>query len=296
MGGHRVCVTGASGFVASHIAEALLALGHDVRGTVRKPQEPERYRHLTELDREGRLELVGGDLIVEGSYDDAVQGCDVLMHTASPYVITVDDAQRVRLEHALQPHPEPVLLLEDGGRKGSLGLRRARNATLGLGGHKPLPGDRPLPRALAEHLEWRDPLSPDGRISRHSLGELGNRRRAGRGHRPCGWHGTTPGLGPAPHRRLCPRYAGAGRDYPEHEVGLQAAELAPGRERGHVHGAHRGPLPGGRDPRLPAHQPGQAGGFDNSKVRDELELSFLPLEETLRDTVTDLVRHGHLAR
>ncbi len=98
----RVCVTGASGFVASHIVRTLLERGYEVRGTVRKPDDAERYGYLTDLDEEGRLTLVGGDLLVDGSYDEAVAGCDAVMHTASPYVIDVKDPQRDLVDPAVK--------------------------------------------------------------------------------------------------------------------------------------------------------------------------------------------------
>ncbi len=97
-----VCVTGASGFVASHIVHTLLERGHRVRGTVRRPESPERYAYLTEMDDDGRLELVGGDLLEDGSYDEAVKGCDVVMHTASPYTLDVKDPQRDLVDPAVK--------------------------------------------------------------------------------------------------------------------------------------------------------------------------------------------------
>jgi dihydroflavonol-4-reductase len=98
----RVCVTGASGFVASHIVRTLLERGYEVRGTVRRPNAPERYAYLSDLDEDGRLTLVGGDLLEDGSYDEAVDGCDAVMHTASPYVVDVDDPQRDLVDPAVR--------------------------------------------------------------------------------------------------------------------------------------------------------------------------------------------------
>ena len=57
----RVLVTGASGFIAGHCVQALLAEGYGVRGTVRSLQNDSKVRHLRELpgSNQGRLELVG---------------------------------------------------------------------------------------------------------------------------------------------------------------------------------------------------------------------------------------------
>ena len=87
-----VCVTGASGFIAAHIVRELLLEGYSVRGTVRK--SPKNYPFLLSLPGAAeRLELVEADLLGEGAYDKAVAGCEVVMHTASPYVINVKNPQ-----------------------------------------------------------------------------------------------------------------------------------------------------------------------------------------------------------
>ncbi len=87
-----VCVTGASGFIASHIVKQLLEQGYCVRGTVRKSSQ--NYPFLLALPGAAeRLELVEADLLAPGSYDKAVEGCDYVMHTASPYEINVKNPQ-----------------------------------------------------------------------------------------------------------------------------------------------------------------------------------------------------------
>lgn len=87
-----VCVTGASGFIASHIVKQLLEQGYRVRGTVRKSSQ--NYPFLLALPGAAeQLELVEADLLAAGSYDKAVEGCDYVMHTASPYKNKVKNPQ-----------------------------------------------------------------------------------------------------------------------------------------------------------------------------------------------------------
>jgi dihydroflavonol-4-reductase len=100
--GKVVCVTGASGFVASYIVKELLEKGYTVKGTVRSPETPEKYQYLLDLpNAKTNLTLVGGDLLVEGSFDSAVQDCDYVLHTASPYIVNVKDAQRELVDPAV---------------------------------------------------------------------------------------------------------------------------------------------------------------------------------------------------
>jgi dihydroflavonol-4-reductase len=98
-----VLVTGASGFIASHIVRQLLEDGYRVRGTVRDPQLVEAEGHLTGLPgAEESLELVGADLLTPHAFDGPVAGCEYVIHTASPYVIHVEDPRRDLIDPALE--------------------------------------------------------------------------------------------------------------------------------------------------------------------------------------------------
>ena len=88
-----VCVTGASGFIASHIIAKLLAKGYKVRGTVRK--SPGNHAFLRNLPgAPERLELVEADLVSPETFLPAIEGCEYVMHTASPYVINVKNPEK----------------------------------------------------------------------------------------------------------------------------------------------------------------------------------------------------------
>jgi len=48
-----------------------------------------------------RLELVAAELMTDRSFDDAVVGCDYVIHTASPYTLDVKDAKRDLVDPAV---------------------------------------------------------------------------------------------------------------------------------------------------------------------------------------------------
>ncbi|MGF1666059.1 MAG: NAD-dependent epimerase/dehydratase family protein [Acidimicrobiia bacterium] len=96
-----VCVTGVSGFVGSQTAAELLAAGYRVRGTVRDPERSRTEGLLADAPGAERLELVAADLMQPESFIDAVAGCEYVIHTASPYVLEVDDPQRDLVDPAV---------------------------------------------------------------------------------------------------------------------------------------------------------------------------------------------------
>ena len=97
-------VTGAAGFVGSELTKQLLERGWMVRATVRDTSDSKRVEHLLRLAAAlpGTLQLYEADLLREGSFHAACAGADYIFHTASPFVITVDDPQRQLVNPAVQ--------------------------------------------------------------------------------------------------------------------------------------------------------------------------------------------------
>lgn len=96
-----VVVTGATGFIASHIVQQLLARGYTVRGTATS-LKADKLRHITSLPGAAeRLQMFEANLNAAGSFDAVVSGSHVVLHTASPYSMTVADAKRDLLDPAV---------------------------------------------------------------------------------------------------------------------------------------------------------------------------------------------------
>ncbi|CAA7047209.1 unnamed protein product [Microthlaspi erraticum] len=101
-GGKVVCVTGASGYIASWIVKLLLLRGYTVKGTVRDPEDQKKTGHLLALDgAKERLKLFKANLLDEGSFEQAIDGCDAVIHPASPVSLTVADPQAELIKPAV---------------------------------------------------------------------------------------------------------------------------------------------------------------------------------------------------
>lgn len=99
----HVLVTGANGFIGSHIVQQLLQSGHRVTGAVRDPSDMARNGHLFELHgADGNLQLTSLDLQSDNPVGDAVNGPDYVIHTASPFTLDVKDPKADLLEPAVQ--------------------------------------------------------------------------------------------------------------------------------------------------------------------------------------------------
>jgi len=85
-----VLVTGGTGYMASWIIKMLLEEGINVNATVRDPSDIQKIDHLMALAKTpgGKLKLFKADLLDLGSFDEPMQGCELVMHTASPFFIT----------------------------------------------------------------------------------------------------------------------------------------------------------------------------------------------------------------
>lgn len=78
----KVFVTGASGFIAKHILRELLGKGYAIRASVRSEK---RKAEIEALFPDAGIEFAFLDLMKDDGWSEAMAGCDVLIHTASPF-------------------------------------------------------------------------------------------------------------------------------------------------------------------------------------------------------------------
>jgi dihydroflavonol-4-reductase len=88
----KAFVTGATGFLGSHVAKVLEEQGADLRLLVRASSDLRNIRGL-------KAEMVVGDLRNAASLESGISGCDVVFHVAADYRLWARDPEQMYLSN-----------------------------------------------------------------------------------------------------------------------------------------------------------------------------------------------------
>jgi len=153
-----VLLTGASGYIAKHIALQLLEAGYHVRGTVRNlgrgAEVTEAVRpHLSDdSDLAVRLTFVALDLTEDAGWADAMNGVDVLMHTASPFPLD----QPKHEDELIRPAVDGAMRALRAAHAAGITRVVLTSSTAAISGSALPAGDTSF-----DETNWTDPTDPD---------------------------------------------------------------------------------------------------------------------------------------
>lgn len=85
-----VMVSGGTGYLASWIVKMLLDNDINVHTTVRDFNDEVKLGHFESLKKKSNadLKLFEANLLVPGDFDEPMKGCELVIHTASPHILT----------------------------------------------------------------------------------------------------------------------------------------------------------------------------------------------------------------
>lgn len=100
----KALVTGISGFVGQHCAVELLKKGYAVKGSLRSLSKTDEVINgiKKEIDPNGNLEFCKLDLMKDDGWDKAMEGCDFVLHIASPFVVKVPKDENELIKPAVE--------------------------------------------------------------------------------------------------------------------------------------------------------------------------------------------------
>lgn len=98
----KVLLTGATGFIGSHVARKLRERGDEVRALVRSPEKAESVVALG-------CETIAGSLEDEAAIRGGMRGCDAAIHGAAIYEVGIPASERERMYEANVLGTERVL-------------------------------------------------------------------------------------------------------------------------------------------------------------------------------------------
>ena len=106
----KVLITGGSGYIALHCIVKFLKNGFSVRTSIRSTAREAEIRNAVDSELEKNLEFCLLDLNDDKGWDEAVKGCDRVIHMASPVVFknlpdenSIIDPAKNGLLRALKP-------------------------------------------------------------------------------------------------------------------------------------------------------------------------------------------------
>ena len=88
-----VGIIGGAGFIGSHITKRFLEAGFKVKVSSTDVSNRSKYEHLLDFDNAGNLEIVPLDLRESETVKGFAEGCNIIVHTGTPFQFEMQDAQ-----------------------------------------------------------------------------------------------------------------------------------------------------------------------------------------------------------
>ncbi|KAJ9420055.1 hypothetical protein QL093DRAFT_2564492 [Fusarium oxysporum] len=99
--GKLVLVTGANGFIATHVLQNLLQGGYHVRGVVRSQASADAVLETFPEYSRSLSVIVVPSMTIAGAFDQAVKDVDAVLHIASPFTLSLKDNEAEMLVPAI---------------------------------------------------------------------------------------------------------------------------------------------------------------------------------------------------
>lgn len=137
-----VLVTGGTGFVGIHTILQLLQKGYRVKTTIRSLEKKDEVISMLKnggINSSGRLEFVEADLMNDKNWNEAVKGCDYVLHIASPIFLRIPKDENEMIRPAVEGTIRVLKAARDAGVK-----RVVMTSNFGAVGYSHKDPDKPI--------------------------------------------------------------------------------------------------------------------------------------------------------
>jgi dihydroflavonol-4-reductase len=97
-----VGIIGGSGFIGSYITEIFLEENFKVKVSSTDVNKKDKYEHLLNFTNADNLEVCPVDVRDIKMVENFVEGCDILVHAGTPFILDVKDAEKELFEPIVQ--------------------------------------------------------------------------------------------------------------------------------------------------------------------------------------------------
>mgnify|MGYP000485262438 CR=1 FL=1 len=92
----NILVTGGTSYIGKHCIAQLIEKGYNVRTTIRDISRSSEVKSDLEkyLEKEISLDIFEADLLKDDGWNDAIKGCDAIIHIAGPFPVGFEGGEK----------------------------------------------------------------------------------------------------------------------------------------------------------------------------------------------------------
>ncbi len=91
---NKTGIIGGAGYIGSYITKTFLENGYRLKVSTTDISNKRKYVHLENLPNASRLEITETNILEPDSLKSFVAGCDILIHSGTPFQLDVEDPQK----------------------------------------------------------------------------------------------------------------------------------------------------------------------------------------------------------
>ncbi len=108
-------IIGGSGYIGSYVTQKFLTEGYKVKVSATDISKKKKYQHLQKLELSENLDIVQADVTDIDSLRAFMDGCDIVVHTGTPFQLDVKDPTKELFEPTIKGTENFLELVQESG-------------------------------------------------------------------------------------------------------------------------------------------------------------------------------------